>query len=263
MADLVNRSRSPNYPSISLGDAVEAIRTVYSKERRGRFARPILARHLGYSSLNGRALGKIGALRAYGLIEGREDALSISATALAILEAPDGSDDRAKAYSDAFSSPALFQRIDAEGVANGSAESLRWWLTQQNFIGDAADKALRSYLDSRELVRAIAGGGGDPTQNVEVELAPKHSVSGAAPSLAPPAQRGLAGESTTDKGGLVVAAEERVLASGMLSKTSSYRLIVAGPIGKPEFDKLLAKLKLDEDILADEPSAVSEEASEG
>lgn len=155
MAVTINRSRSPNYPSISLNDAIDLIRKVYQAEKRAKFPRETLAAHIGYSSLNGRALSKIGAIRAYGLIDGKEDALSVSRTALAILEAPKDSGDYADALHEAFNSPALFQRILEEYDQTPSEQTLRWWLTQQGYAGDAADKALASFLASQSFVNSV------------------------------------------------------------------------------------------------------------
>lgn len=150
------RSRSPNYPSLALGEAIELIRKVHQAEKRARFPRETLAGHLGYTSLNGRALSKIGAIRAYGLIEGREDALCVSQTALAILEAPKDSEDYIYAIHAAFNSPGLFQRIVEEyGEDTPSEPTLRWWLSKNGYIGDAADKALQSFLSSQELVNSV------------------------------------------------------------------------------------------------------------
>ena len=44
---------------------------------------------------------------------------------------------------------------------------------------------------------------------------------------------------------------ERELTTGMLSKTVSFRLIVNGEIGVKEIERLIAKLQLDKEILAD------------
>lgn len=48
---------------------------------------------------------------------------------------------------------------------------------------------------------------------------------------------------------------ERKLTSGLLSKGSSFRLIVNGKIGVKEIEMLIKKLKLDKEILADDPDA--------
>ena len=47
---------------------------------------------------------------------------------------------------------------------------------------------------------------------------------------------------------------ERELTTGLLARDASFRLIVSGRIGPKEIDRLIAKLKLDRDILS-EPEA--------
>jgi hypothetical protein len=54
--------------------------------------------------------------------------------------------------------------------------------------------------------------------------------------------------------------EERVLTTGLLSKEANFRLIVSGPIGVKEIERLIKKLELDKEILAD-PDAENEEAA--
>lgn len=44
---------------------------------------------------------------------------------------------------------------------------------------------------------------------------------------------------------------ERELTTGLLSKDASFRLIVSGQIGEKEIDRLIRKLRLDKEILAD------------
>jgi len=46
-------------------------------------------------------------------------------------------------------------------------------------------------------------------------------------------------------------AGERELTTGLLSKTASFRLIVSGDVGAKEIERLIAKLELDKEILAD------------
>ena len=52
-------------------------------------------------------------------------------------------------------------------------------------------------------------------------------------------------------------AVERELTTGLLAKDASFRLIVTGKIGAKEIERLIAKLELDKEILAepDEPSS--------
>ena len=48
---------------------------------------------------------------------------------------------------------------------------------------------------------------------------------------------------------------ERELTTGLLSKDASFRLIVSGQIGEKEIDRLIAKLTIDKEILAESDAA--------
>lgn len=150
-------TRSPNYPQIDLGAALDLMRTAYKAEGRNKMSRAVLASHFGYSSLNGRALAKIGAVRAYGLIDGREDDLRITADAIDCLEAPDGSADRASAIARCAIRPSVFKEIAAEYPTLPSEQNLRFHLIKKTYTADAAGKAAQNYLNTMRLV-ADAGG---------------------------------------------------------------------------------------------------------
>jgi hypothetical protein len=47
---------------------------------------------------------------------------------------------------------------------------------------------------------------------------------------------------------------ERELTTGLLSKGASFRLIVSGKIGVKEIERLIKKLELDKEILAEQES---------
>lgn len=46
-------------------------------------------------------------------------------------------------------------------------------------------------------------------------------------------------------------AGERVLQDGILSQNATYRIIVSGKIGPKEIDRLIKKLEVDKEILAE------------
>lgn len=54
---------------------------------------------------------------------------------------------------------------------------------------------------------------------------------------------------------------ERVLSDGILSKEANYRVIVSGPIGVREIERLIKKLELDKEILADDDATDTEGAA--
>jgi hypothetical protein len=48
---------------------------------------------------------------------------------------------------------------------------------------------------------------------------------------------------------------ERQLTSALLSKDASFRLMVSGDVGVKEIERLIKKLELDKEILADQDDA--------
>lgn len=144
--------RSPNYPQVDLETAVEAVRTAFSAEGRNRMSKEVLAKHLGYTSVNGRALAKIGAVRAYGLIEGKEDELRISDDAKTLLIAPRDSSDRAEAIQRCAFKPPIFNDIRASFETTPSEHNLRYHLAKKDYTAEAAGKAAKNYLATVRLV---------------------------------------------------------------------------------------------------------------
>lgn len=254
--------RSPNFPSLALGDALDAIRLVYQREGRSKMPRLSALKPLGYSSINGRSLSVLGALRAYGLLEGRGDDVKVADDAVTILNAPQDSSDRREALLRAFEAPAAFALLRSKGDA--SPDTLRWHLIKANFRDDSADKLLKVYLQSRELVNAATEG---YERDVPADAADRDEKPGIAPVFDDmnemafgPDRLGAARRFVQHHGGLppgdgqsglAMGVHERVLQAGMLSKAASYRVIVSGPVGSAEIDRLLKKLEMDREILAD------------
>jgi hypothetical protein len=56
-------------------------------------------------------------------------------------------------------------------------------------------------------------------------------------------------------------ASERELTTGLLAKEASFRLIVSGKIGVKEIERLIQKLEIDKEILADQEGEAKEEAA--
>jgi hypothetical protein len=234
--------RSPNYPSMSLGPALEAVRPAYKSENRNKMSRSVLGKHLGYSSLNGRALGKIGAVRAYGLLDGSGDELRISDDAVVALNAPNGSAERTSALGRLALKPTLFQELKKEFPDSlPSLDNLKFSLIKRQFTPDAAEKAAKSYLATMNLVAGVQDAYNPPDGEDETEDPEVSEV-----SVTPPPK--VLGNKAK------VMAGERELTTGLLSKDANFRLIVSGPVGVKEIERLIAKLELDKEILA-EPDA--------
>jgi hypothetical protein len=164
------KTRSPNYPSVDLSRALEAIKPVFAAENRNKFSRLVLAEHLGYSSLNGRALAKIGAVRAYGLIEGAGDDLRLSEDAIIALVAPPETEERRAALGRLALKPTLFQELSQEFQGLPSESNLRFWLIKRHFTPDAAGKAAATYLSTMQLVPGSSEAYGAPPKQEETDM---------------------------------------------------------------------------------------------
>jgi hypothetical protein len=186
--------RSPNYPSVDLAAAVEAVRPVFKAENRNKMSRSVLAKHMGYTSLNGRALGKIGAIRAYGLIDGSGDELRLSDDAIVVIAAPAGAE-RTAALGRLALKPSLFQDIRKDFPDSlPSEDNIKFWLIQRQFTEGAAGKAARSYLNT---MRLAAG------QNVEYNPASEEDEEDDEEVQTPPPMQHQKGRTPPPKAGML------------------------------------------------------------
>jgi hypothetical protein len=147
--------RSPNYPNRNLEAALGLVQKIYDEDERNKISRVVMARHMGHDSLSGPALGKLGALRAYGLIEGAGDELRVTEDAIAAIMAPLGSDARRESVRRLALNPVLFQDIRKQFTGKVSIESLTYWLIQNGFIQTAAPIAARTYFETMEFAGGL------------------------------------------------------------------------------------------------------------
>jgi hypothetical protein len=186
-------AKSPNYPVVDLGTALSEVKRALEKENRNKMSRLVLAKHLGYNSLNGRALGRIGAVRSYGLVEGSGDELKISDDAVDALRAPQNSAARKSALERLSIRPALFKELKGEFPDSlPSEDNVQYWLAKKGFTGKGAGKAAKSYLTTMRLVAEnpaeykVAEDAPDEEENEAME---PQSAASQTPRQARPAQQ--------------------------------------------------------------------------
>lgn len=147
------KARSPDYPAIGLKEAIEKVRMVWGKDYQNRVPRAVIAEHMGYKGLNGGSLPILAALNKYGLLEGRGDETRVSDRALAIIAHSAGHPERVAALNEAASAPDLFAELDQKfSTGKASDSALRSYLLTQKFIPTAADAAIRSYRETKQVV---------------------------------------------------------------------------------------------------------------
>jgi len=150
------RNRSPNYPAISLGEAIQRIQAIYRQQQQHPTNREVFAKLLGYNSLNGASAVLISALSKYGLLEGHGERLRVSALGQDLsLHRPDDPEYAAAVEQAAFT-PTLFRDLH-ERYPNGlpSDHSVRVDLVKGRFNPKTVDGVIRVYRDTLELVNTI------------------------------------------------------------------------------------------------------------
>lgn len=149
----MTRMRSPNYPAVSLPQAIDLITKLHSKNRTNAVDRETAAKDLGYSGLTGRTLKLIAALAQYNLLEkSGKGNVKVSKTAVNILH---GLDEQTKndARREAGRSPALFQRIFArfdDGIPSENA--IKSYLIQEGFTDTAIEPVLKSFVETNSYL---------------------------------------------------------------------------------------------------------------
>src|SRR6185312_12335088 len=133
MERLMTRVRSPNYPSISLGEAMVRVAQIFGEEHRHPTPREVVAKHMGYSGVNGASLSAISALLKYGLLEQEGDTYKVTDLAIALTH-PQTPAEKAAAVQTAASKPALFAELLNQFKGRlPSDENLRAYLIRRGF----------------------------------------------------------------------------------------------------------------------------------
>ena len=143
------RSRSPSYPGIDLGEAIERVTALHDKE--GKHAAPINAilADWGYKAGSGPGLVAFAALKKFGLLveEGsgpnRKGRLSDEAVAIIVDRRPD-SPDRLRRIQEAALRPLIHQELwEKYGADLPSEETLRYELQVEKSF---TDRAVREFI---------------------------------------------------------------------------------------------------------------------
>jgi hypothetical protein len=146
------RIRSPNYPSLSLPEAIARIGPVYERERQHPMSRDVVLKGLGYKSANGAALGTLSAVAKYGLLDKAGDTYKVSGRALAILH-PSDQEEKAEALRQAAFAPALFAEL-AEQFPGGqvSDDNLRSCLMRKGFSSGSLAGVISAFRETMQMV---------------------------------------------------------------------------------------------------------------
>lgn len=153
-----SKTRSPNYPSIGLEEAIGRVKLIYDSQGRHPTTRAVMARLMGYSSLNGASVSTVSALAKYGLIEGHGENLRVSEIGQDVVLHRKGDTEYSSALRNAAAMPAFFRELrDQYPDGLPSEHALKAALIKRGFNPSAIDGALRAYRDTVAFVETEAG----------------------------------------------------------------------------------------------------------
>jgi hypothetical protein len=165
------KGRSPNYPSLTLAEAIERLRPVYEGIHTYPTPKEVFVENMGYSSLSGRALTYLGTFKRYGLLDSESGGnLRITPIAVSIIELPKGSPEKARALEQAAFTPALFSELHEEFPNDLPNDGLlRHHLIKKGFLPKAADEIIRVFKANLELVEDKSGAYNPPMSSPTTE----------------------------------------------------------------------------------------------
>ncbi len=147
---MAGKMRSPNYPAVSLPQAVELARKLWTEAKKTAVGHDAAVVAMGFRSLSGPARVAIGALRQYGLIDKAEKGhIRISDLGVNILHG--SPDERRHALAIAALTPDLFTELSKTHL-DASEQVIRSYLiTKKEFAEDGARKAAKAFKETMAL----------------------------------------------------------------------------------------------------------------
>lgn len=117
------RHRSPNYPSISLPEAVERITKLHKED--GSTGSPLesAVRHFGFNRAHGTAMALVSALKKYGLIDISGNRVTLTQRALSIVVYPEGDPRKQAAIREAALAPEIYAELYSRFLPAGKIVS--------------------------------------------------------------------------------------------------------------------------------------------
>lgn len=247
------QGRSPAYPSIDLKKALEKAKALYDAE--GKYAVPMpsafSAWGFGAKSSGGRETRA--SLRYFGIItvEGEGDAGKVKLTEKTLrilLDQREDTTEKNALIRELALTPAVHKQLleqFPDGIKS-DATAIHYLVFDGGFNEGAASEVVTEFKATADYAGLY-----EP-DNVVDKSDPKRDgedTGGGVSDPPPPPPPNPSRDRATPQ--VKLMAGERELTTGMLAKEASFRLIVTGDIGVKEIERLIKKLELDKEILAD------------
>jgi|GEM_PF-939021 len=151
----MTRVRSPNYPAISLPEAIERTTKAFAKENRHPAPRDVMVKALGFGSINGTSAGALSAAVKYGLLDKVGENYKVSDRAIMIMH-PHDMQEKTRAIREAAEAPTLFADVLAQYPGGlPSDDNLRSYLIRSGFAPAALTSVIQALRDTMSFVGGI------------------------------------------------------------------------------------------------------------
>ncbi len=241
------------FPFISLEKALIRAEQIFDADPRGNSILVQTAYEAwSYSPKSSGAHQTIGALKMYGLAEdqGANETRRIALTSLAMNYFRDERDSEKTKYLQDFAlKPLLISSLWEEWGATPPADSVaRSHLKLDRGLNDQSARSLLGiYKDNVRFANLTSL----HEENHEIEPEAEEATPIAA-AIKPESPTSSTRETQLARENVELESGERELATGMLSKDATFRVIVSGRVGVREIETLIRKLEIDKEIIADE-----------
>jgi hypothetical protein len=152
--------RSPNFPAISLQDALAKARILYDRDKRNPVRVTTILQHLGFGEkLSGSSARVMSALRQFGLLDEADEHYRITDAAFRIFTLSEGAPERIKALQDCAKRPAIYRELLTkyeDGLPSDAA--LRDALILRKFNPASVDTFIRVFKTSIDFAKLTPGG---------------------------------------------------------------------------------------------------------
>ena len=243
-------ARSPPYPQLPLEQCIDLVRKVYKGAHTASVDTGAIISEMGYSGRSGRSLSAIGALKQFGLLEGRDDSVRVTKLALTILE-PIDQVEFAQALRSASIKPELFAEIrrefgdqrPSEGVIRSIA------IRKYDFTDTGAERLAKSFMDTMSYVDRFQ------SKLIVPESTPDAFEDKQAESPA----ESVATKAELEVGGATILSHIPGSAAATvlvfkLSPSSTAHVQITGNVTPTAIDRLIKHLELSKEALVEEPT---------
>jgi|SRR6218665_879167 len=249
------------FPFVSLEKAIARAEELYKADPSGREMAVTTAFGVWkYSDKSSGGHQTVGALKMYGLIkdDGSSETRKLALTDSAKRYFKDErEEERVKLKQQFAITPKLIAVMwDIWGVEPPTDTVARSYLKIERSLNEQASRSfLGIYKENLAFAEfksgdKILGEGAEVQDEKAVDFGSRQHTSPQTPSAV--SVKPLQTPPQQAQKGFVLMDGERILQDGILSQNATYRIVVSGKVGPKEIDRLIKKLELDKEILADQ-----------